>query len=133
MTNQDENKNRNHINTGVSFNFIHYLANILGQRRAKWQNGSLLHHFRNKILFTKKILLLPKSFISYKNLIIVCIVPTHALSAGGNRFLKNTAWSRMSNFLKPEGDEKNHGGIADWEAQVKTQWINLVTRKCISQ
>ena len=26
----------------------------------------------------------------------------------------------MSNFLKPEGDEKNHGGIADWEAQVKT-------------
>ena len=30
MTNQDENKNRNHINTGVSFNFIHYMANLLG-------------------------------------------------------------------------------------------------------
>ena len=79
-----------------------------------------MHHFRNKILFTKKILLLRKSFISYINLIIVCIVPTHALSAGENRYLKNTARSRMSNFLKPEGDEKNHGGIADWEAQGKT-------------
>ena len=30
MINQDENKNRNHINTGVSFNFIHYMANLLG-------------------------------------------------------------------------------------------------------
>ena len=30
MTNQDENTNRNHINTEVSFNFIQYMANLLG-------------------------------------------------------------------------------------------------------
>ena len=30
MTNQDEKKNRKHMNTVVSFNFIHYMANILG-------------------------------------------------------------------------------------------------------
>ena len=29
MTNQDENKNKNLINTEVSFNFIHYMANLL--------------------------------------------------------------------------------------------------------
>ena len=30
MTNQDENKDRNHVNTRISFNFIHYKANLLG-------------------------------------------------------------------------------------------------------
>ena len=30
MTNQGESKNRNHINTGVSFKFIHYMADLLG-------------------------------------------------------------------------------------------------------
>ena len=45
MTNQGENKNRNHINTGVSFNFNHYMANLLRWGWAKWQNMSLLHHF----------------------------------------------------------------------------------------
>ena len=30
ITNQDENKNRNHINTGVFFHFIPYMANLLG-------------------------------------------------------------------------------------------------------
>ena len=49
---------------------------------------------------------------------IVCIVSPHALSAGGDKYLKNVAWNRMSNFLKP-GNEKNHGGNADWDAQVK--------------
>ena len=39
----------------------------------------------------------------------------------------------MSNFLKLGGDEKNHGGNADWEAQVKKQWVIFVTHKCISQ
>ena len=39
----------------------------------------------------------------------------------------------MSNFLKPEGDEKNHGENDDWEAQVKTKWVNGVTHECISQ
>ena len=29
MTNQDENKNKNLINTEASFNFIHYMANLL--------------------------------------------------------------------------------------------------------
>ena len=29
MTNQDK-KNRNHVNTGVFSNFIHYTANLLG-------------------------------------------------------------------------------------------------------
>ena len=37
----------------------------------------------------------------------------------------------MSNFLKPEGDEENHGGNVDWEAKVKTFWVNFVTHKCI--
>ena len=31
----------------------------------------------------------------------------------------------MSNFLICGGDEKNHGGNSDWEAQIKTQWPNL--------
>ena len=44
MTNHDENKNRNHINTRVFFDFIHYMANLLEQGGAKWQSGSLLHH-----------------------------------------------------------------------------------------
>ena len=60
MTNQDENKNGNHVNTGVAFNFIHYMANLLGKGGPKWQNGSLLHNFKNQIPF--KILL--KFFIS---------------------------------------------------------------------
>ena len=30
MTNQGESKNRNHINTGVSFTLIHYMADLLG-------------------------------------------------------------------------------------------------------
>ena len=52
---------------------------------------------------------------------IVCIVPPHALSAGrggggGISILKMLPG--MSNFLKP-GNEKNHGGNADWDAQVK--------------
>ena len=38
----------------------------------------------------------------------------------------------MSNFLICWGDEKNDGGNSDWEAQVKTQWPNFVTHKCIS-
>ena len=29
MTNQDENKNRNHINTGAPFNFIHHMADLI--------------------------------------------------------------------------------------------------------
>ena len=29
MTNQDEKKNRNHINTGVPFNFIHHMPNLI--------------------------------------------------------------------------------------------------------
>ena len=45
MTNQGENKNRNDINTGVSFNIIHHTANLLGWSGAIWQNESLLHHF----------------------------------------------------------------------------------------
>ena len=37
MTNQDENKSRNHINTEVSFSFIHYMANLFGWgKMAKW-------------------------------------------------------------------------------------------------
>ena len=36
MTNQGEKKNRNHINTRVSFNFIHYMANLLGWGVVKW-------------------------------------------------------------------------------------------------
>ena len=36
ITNQGENKNRNHINTGVSFNYIHYMANLSGRSGAKW-------------------------------------------------------------------------------------------------
>ena len=34
----------------------------------------------------------------------------------GNRFLKNTAWSRISNLFMPMGDDKNlerNGGITD--------------------
>ena len=53
-------------------------------------------------------------------MIIVYKVPPHALSAEGKRYLKNAAWSRMSNSLKPGDDEKNHRENADWEAQVKT-------------
>ena len=30
MTNQGENKTRNQINIGISFNFIHYMADLLG-------------------------------------------------------------------------------------------------------
>ena len=45
MTNPGENQNRDHINTRVSFNFIHYMANLLWWGGAKWQNGSLLHYF----------------------------------------------------------------------------------------
>ena len=45
MTDPGENKKRDHINTGVSFNFIHYMANLLEWSGAKWQNGSLLNHF----------------------------------------------------------------------------------------
>ena len=60
MTNQSENKNRNHENTGVSLNLIRHMANPLGWGWAKWQNGSLLHHFLNKIPFTKNDLLVLK-------------------------------------------------------------------------
>ena len=102
MTNPDGNQKRDHINARVSFNFIHYMANLLGSGGAKWQNGSLLHHFKNKIRFTKKSCFCLKFFIFYVSLIVVCIFPPHALSAAGNRFLKNGAWSRMSNFLKPQ-------------------------------
>ena len=35
MTNQGKNKNRSHINTGVTFNFIHYMANLLGWGEVK--------------------------------------------------------------------------------------------------
>ena len=35
MTNQGENKNRNHVNTGVSFNFINYVANLSGWGEVK--------------------------------------------------------------------------------------------------
>ena len=59
------------------------------------------------------------------------MVFTYSLSAEGNRHLENAAWSGMSNFLKPEGDEENHGGNVDWEAKVKTFWVNFVTHKCI--
>ena len=86
------------------------------------QNSKMGHFwsiFKIKFLSLKQILLLPYVFISYINLIIVCIVPSHTLSAGGNRYLKNTAWSRMSNFVKPGGDDNNHGENADSEAQVK--------------
>ena len=37
MTNQGKNKSGNHINTGASFNLIHYMANLLGwSKMAKW-------------------------------------------------------------------------------------------------
>ena len=36
MTNQDESKNRNHINTGASFNFFHYRANLLQWGGPNW-------------------------------------------------------------------------------------------------
>ena len=35
MKNQAENRNENHINTGISFNFIHYMANLLVWGEAK--------------------------------------------------------------------------------------------------
>ena len=35
-------------------------------------------------------------FIFYINLIIVCIVPSHVLSAEGNRFLKYAACRRLA-------------------------------------
>ena len=38
MTNQGENEDRNHISTGVSINFIHYMTNLLGQGGVKWVN-----------------------------------------------------------------------------------------------
>ena len=41
MTNQCQNKNRNHINTRVSFNFIHYMADLLRWGGAKWVNFAL--------------------------------------------------------------------------------------------
>ena len=126
MTNQDENKNRNHINTGVSFNFIHYMANLM----AKWVTFA---PFLNNIPFTKTNCFCLKFFISYMNVIIVCIVPLHALPAGGNRYLKNAAWSRMINFLKLGDNKKNPEGNADWQAQVKPLRVKFVTHKCISQ
>ena len=42
MANQGENKIRNHINTGVLFKFIHYMADLIGWGGAKC---SLLHNF----------------------------------------------------------------------------------------
>ena len=85
MTNPGENKNRDHISTRVSFNFIHYMANLLGWGGAKWQNGSLLYHFQNKIPYTKKILASALSFfyLLYKFNYCLQIVPPHALFAGG--------------------------------------------------
>ena len=62
------------------------------------------------VTFAKKILTSALSFfIFFINLIIVCIIPRHALSAGGRQISKNAAWSRMSNFFKPGSDEKNLG------------------------
>ena len=36
MANQGENKNRNHITTGVSFKFIHCMTDLLERDGAKW-------------------------------------------------------------------------------------------------
>ena len=36
MTNKFKNKNGNHINTGTTFNFIHYMANLLAWGWEKW-------------------------------------------------------------------------------------------------
>ena len=52
---------------------------------------------------------------------------------GENRFLKNAAWSKMSNFLALGGDDKNLERNADWEAPVKMLSVNFVTQKSISQ
>ena len=62
---------------------------------------------------------LPTKF--YINLFIVFIVPCHALSFGGNRYLKDAAL-RMSNFFMPGGDDKNLVRNADLEAQGQKQW-----------
>ena len=36
MTNQGKNKIRNHTNTGISFNFIHCMADIFGWDGENW-------------------------------------------------------------------------------------------------
>ena len=71
-----------YINTEASFNFIHYMANLLGRGRAKKQNKSLLHHFLNKTPFTKKSVASALSFFTFHvHLVIVCVVPPHGLPA----------------------------------------------------
>ena len=55
-------------------------------------------------------------YLLYK--FIYCL---HALTFGGNRYLKDAAL-RMSNFLMPGRDDKNLVGNADLEAQGQKQW-----------
>ena len=88
MTIQGKNKNRNHINTGVSFDFIHYMANILGWGEKKWQDKLLLNHFLNEIPFIQKQscfclkFYINKVFIFYTNLTTFRIVLLHASKPG---------------------------------------------------
>ena len=59
MTNQCENRNKNHINTGVYFKFIHYMADLLGWGGVTWVTFAL---FLNILFFTKNCLALSEVF-----------------------------------------------------------------------
>ena len=55
MTNQGENKNKNHINTGVSFEFIQHIAGLLGWGGADFWNNTAWKRMSNFYLPVQKI------------------------------------------------------------------------------
>ena len=130
MTNKFKNKNGNHINTGATFNlFTTWLIYWHGVGK----NGSLLHHFLHKILFNKKVLLLPYAFYLLYKFNNCFHSPSPWLICWGKQIFKNAAWSRLSNFLEPGGDDENLRRNTDWEAQVQTLRVNFVTCESISK
>ena len=90
--------------------------------------------FFNKNFFIKESLVSALRFyLLYKFNYCLCSPSIHLICWVEKRFLKNAAWSKMSNFLKHGCDDKNLGGNSDWEAQVKTLKVKFVTCKWISQ
>ena len=133
MINQDESTNRNHINTEVSFNFINYMVNLLGQGVQNYKMGHSCINFKIKFLSLKQVLLLLKVFYFLYKFSYCLHSSSSRLVYLGKQVFEKCFLEQNENFLKLLGNEKNHGRNADWEEHVQTWWVNCVTHKCTSQ
>ena len=89
--------------------------------------------FKIKFLSLKQILLLLEVFYFLYKFSYCLHSSSPRLVYLGKQVFEKYCLEQNENFLKPLGDEKNHGGNADWEEYLKTWWVNCVTHKCTSQ